>query len=153
MSGKGGQQKTQIHPDLAEAAKPLIEQSKQIAQLPFMPNRGIQFAAFNPMQSASFGNTDAAASAFGLNTSGGNTGLPVPTQQSGLSGFSTGSVYDAAVQQSLSPEYLSYLNQFFINPQTGSLSAPIAASAPISAPAPVPVAAEPIPEWIVERRR
>ena len=116
---KGGQQKTEINPDLASAALPLIEQAGQIAQLPFMPNRGIQFAAFNPMQTAAFGNTDLAASAFGLNTSGGATGLPTPTVQNGISGFGTGGVYDAAISQSLPPAYLDYLNQFFINPQTG----------------------------------
>jgi len=120
MSGsKTSENKTAINEDLAAAALPLIEQTGQIAQMPYMPNRGIQFAAFNPMQTAAFGNTDLAANAFGLNTSGGNMGLPAPTVQNGISGYGTGGVYDRAVQASLPPAYMAYLNQFFINPQTG----------------------------------
>jgi len=134
MSGKGGKQQTTINPELAAAARPLIERAGQIAQMPFMPNRGIQFAAFNPMQEAAFANTDAAASAFGLNTSGGNTGLPAPITQNGISGYGTGNIFDTAVQQSLPPAYLDYLNQFFINPQTGAPATGI--SSPALAPAP-----------------
>lgn len=120
---KGGSQENTINKDLAAAALPLLEQAQQVSQMPFMPNRGIQFAAFNPMQTAAFGNTDAAASAFGLGTSGGSTGLPPPTTQGGFTGYGTGGIYDAAVSQSLPPAYLEYLNQFFINPQTGQRNA------------------------------
>lgn len=121
---KGGQQSTKLNSDLAAASKPLLEQAGQIADMPFMPNRGIQFAAFNPMQLAGFGNTDLAANAFGLGSSGGSTGLPDPIVQDGISGYGTGGIYDAAVSQSLPPAYLDYLNQFFINPQTGLSNSP-----------------------------
>jgi hypothetical protein len=115
---KGGEQTTEINDTLRRAARPLVGQAGQVADLPYMPNRGIQFAGFSPMQTAAFDNTNSAANAFGLNTGAGQSYLPPTETQGNISGYSTGGVFDNARNASLPPAYQDYLASFFINPNS-----------------------------------
>lgn len=106
-TSKGGSTttKVEVNPAIEKAAKQNLQLANVIAAMPFQTNRAIQIAAFSPMQNAAFAGTDAAASAFGLQGSGGQTGLPEPQALGGFSGYSPAPFFDAA-QKGLSPEYL-----------------------------------------------
>ncbi len=116
MGGKSSTQENTINKDLAKAAKPLIKKAGKLAEMPYMPNRGIQFAAFSPMQEYAFQNTGAMANAFGLGNAGGYTGMPAPqVSAEGYRGYSTGGLFDQIMAASATPEQQKAL-QKFVNP-------------------------------------
>lgn len=114
--GKSSTQENNINKDLAKAAKPLIKKAGKMAEMPYIPNRGIQFAAFSPMQEAGFQNTASAANAFGLANAGGATGMPPPqVSQEGYRGYSTGGLLDQILAASATPQQQRAIQQF-VNP-------------------------------------
>lgn len=104
---KTSTQEQDINPDLKEAALANLEQAKRVAALPYAPNRGITIAGLSPDQEAAFQNTNDAAAAFGLATGG----SILPEQEvdpiTGVSGYSTGDLYDANLEASLTPEQIA----------------------------------------------
>lgn len=113
-------QETKINEKLAAASEPLIKYSQDIAQMPFTPNRGVTIADFSPMQKAAFSGTDAMASAFGLQGSGGQTGLPQAVDSGGgVMGFGSGGIFDQNVAASMSPAQSDFITNFY-NPQRGN---------------------------------
>ena len=85
---------------LDAAAQDAIAQSQKVAGIGYVPYMGPDVAAFSPMQTAAFGGTDMAAAAYGLPTSGGQTGLPAPTTYAGgVSGYSSYPMYQQSLEQ------------------------------------------------------
>ena len=115
---KGSSQETTINRDLAEASKPLIERASVLGELPYTPNRGIQFAAFSPLQQAAFQSTNDAANAFGLSSVGDPmAGMPAPTMgDAGILGYGSGQVYDDNINASMPQSLQDYYNSFFRDP-------------------------------------
>jgi len=118
----GGSQttNTEIPQWLEDPSKRAIERGEQIAQLDYMPYMGPSVAAFSPMQEAAFGNTNAAASAFGLGA-GQGTGMPAPQDYGGFSGYSAFPIYQQSVDQFAAafPELAAQRDSFFGAPVPG----------------------------------
>ena len=111
---KTSQQETKINEKLSKASEPLIKYSQDIAKMPYTPNRGVTVADFSPMQKAAFNNTDAMSNAFGLQGSGGGTGLPQATDAgNGVMGFGTGGIFDQNVAASMTPAQANKFKHFF----------------------------------------
>ena len=109
MSGSGGKGGTtvneqQIDPRLAAGSAAAVSGALQAAGLDYAPNRGETIAAFTPQQEAAFRGANEAAAAFGLPTGG--VSLPPPNIDpvTGMATYSTGSLYDANVASSMTPE-------------------------------------------------
>lgn len=119
MSGLfgGGSQKTtskvEIDPEMRQEAKQLLDIGRLVASLGYNPQQGPTIAAFTPMQEAAFSNTNAAASAFGMQ-GGANplTGVNTQTSASGIRGYSG---YDDFMREksNLPPEVLQQINDIF----------------------------------------
>lgn len=112
--GKGGEQKTTVElpKEIQEAAKANQAYAEQVSKIPYIPNFGLQFAAFTPQQQAAFNNTSGAASAFGMGSAGNKTGLPAPSNVGGFSGYSTQPLYENSMSK-VSPDLLQYINSMF----------------------------------------
>lgn len=109
MSKKTSTNKQTIDPRISKAAGPLIGMSKRLGKLPFVPNRGITIAGFNPQQQAAFDGIGQAAAAYGMPSSS-QGGIPAPTMGAdGISGYSTGPSYDQMMGASM-PQ--SLINRF-----------------------------------------
>ena len=133
--GKGGSQTTKVEIPawLEQAAQRNIARAEDLATLGYTPYYGPDVAALTPMQEAAMANTNAAASAFGLGAAP-TTGAPTPQQYAGgVSGYSSGSLYDQAVAelQGRLPGQYAGLTAPFRNPVTGAM--PAAPYAPYSA--------------------
>ena len=115
---KGDSTETQINRDLAAASKPLIERSSVLGELPYTPNRGIQFAAFNPMQTNAMQNSANATGAFGmLAPSDAMTQMPQAQMGSaGILGYGTGEAYDDNLNASMPQSLQDYYASFFRDP-------------------------------------
>lgn len=111
MGGGGGKSRSteqsttvQLPPGLEHGANEIMAAGMKTAALPYTPNRGITIAAFNPAQRAALRNQNQAAGAYGLETA------PLAFMEAqrdpttGIMGYSTGSLYDAMIEQSVSPE-------------------------------------------------
>jgi len=110
--GKTSENKTEINPRLAAASGPAIDRAEDISKLPYMANRGIQYAAFTPDQEAAFANTNNAASAYGLDT-GGGTGLPEAETVNGFRGYSSAPLYDDMLDKSVPQGAQEYIADMF----------------------------------------
>lgn len=89
----------------------------------YTPMYGIDVAGFSPMQTASFEGTDVMANAFNMPSNGGQSYLP-PTQTiGGVTGYSSGDVFDAnvAALENRRPAQVDYINSFSIDPITGEM--------------------------------
>jgi len=111
--GKTSQKTAEVElpPEIKAAALDNLKLAKQVGRLPYVPNFGAQFAAFTPMQENAFGNTNAAARAFGL-PSGGGTGMPKPMNVGGISGYSTQKPYEDSMSR-MDPATKALYEQFF----------------------------------------
>ena len=128
-----------IDPNLSEMSHAALQQAQAASMIPFMPNRGVRVAAFNPMQEAGFAGANAAASAAGLPT-GAAPGMPPVEMLNGIPGYSTGSMYDTVMDQSVPQGMQDYINAMFVDPNTGALpgwATPPVAAVPNYAPGPV----------------
>lgn len=136
--GKGGESETKINPEIAEAARQNYAMAQATAQLGHQPNRGVTVAALDPTQIASMENNNTGLDAFGMSTSAPMAGLPQPeTDSAGFRGYSTAPSYDDMMSR-MPSGYREYIDQFFINPETGVPptwgSQPAAAGAPAGGP-------------------
>lgn len=123
--GKGGSQTTKVEiPQwLEDAARKNIARGEGVATLGYVPYYGPDVAAFTPMQNAAFENTNSAASAFGLAAPVDSMSMPTArTYANGLSGYSSGGLYDQAVSElkNRRPGQYDAMTGMFINPQTGA---------------------------------
>lgn len=125
MSGLfgGSSQKTtskvEIDPEMRREASSLLDVGRLVASLGYNPQQGPTIAAFTPMQEAAFANTNAAASAFGMQ-GGANplTGVNTQTSASGIRGYSG---YEDFMREksNLPPEVLQQINDVFAALRSG----------------------------------
>jgi len=125
MAGGGSTStKVEIPEWMENAAKDNLGRGNQISTLGFQPNYADRFAAFSPMQNDAFANTNAAANAFGMQSSLGN-GMPAPTTFSdGSQGYSSIPLFDSAVAdfRAARPGQAAAYDAMFIDPYTGAAS-------------------------------
>lgn len=122
--GKGGSQSTsvQIPAWLETAAKSNLQRADELSKIGYTPYYGPDVAALTPMQEAAMRNTNAGALAFGLDAPTG-TGMPAPqTFAGGVQGYSSGGLYDQALQELKlrMPGQYDALRAPFIDPVTGA---------------------------------
>lgn len=140
--GKGGSttSKVEIPAWLESAAMENLARGRHVAQLGYAPYYGPDVAAMTPLQISANQGLASAAGAFGLPGGGLSMGTEgMPTQQTfagGVQGYSSGGLYDQAVQelQMRRPGQYSAMTDMFINPYTGA--APKLSFAPEIAPLP-----------------
>lgn len=117
---------TEIPAWLENAAIENINKARDVSQIGYTPYYGPDVAAFNPMQTASFDATGAAANAFGLGGGSptfGTDGIQVPqTFADGMRGYSSAPIYEQALSQleQNRPAQYSAINDMFIDPFTGA---------------------------------
>ena len=116
--GKGGKStsKVEIPKWLEDPAKRAISRGEDIAQIGYMPYMGPDVAAFSPTQMAAFGNTNQAASAFGMTPSAG-TGMPPPTNYGGVQAYSSYPIYEQSVDawRTANPQQAAQYDALFGN--------------------------------------
>lgn len=122
---KGGSQTTsvQIPAWLENAARSNLARAEVTAAIGPTPYYGPDVAALTPMQEAAMANTNRGASAFGL-TSASGTGAPTPTTfAGGVRGYSSGSIYDQALEElkRRAPGQYAALRAPFMDPITGAM--------------------------------
>lgn len=122
--GKGGSQTQEVEmkldPTMRAASEELINRARMAAQLGYQPNRGVQVAAFTPMQQAGFANQTQAMNAFGMAApSSPMEGMPQAQMSgSGIAGYSFAPEYDRAM--AMLPEgYRAAIEGLFIDPNSG----------------------------------
>ena len=117
---------TEIPAWLENAAIENINKARDVSQIGYTPYYGPDVAAFNPMQTASFDATGAAANAFGLGGGSptfGTDGIQAPqTFAGGMRGYSSAPIYEQALSQleQNRPAQYSAINDMFIDPFTGA---------------------------------
>jgi hypothetical protein len=102
--GKGGSQttKTKIDPKLEQGAIGTLAGALKAASLDYSPNRGITIAGLSPQEQAANQGANMAAGAFGLPMAQMGGYLPEVEQGAGgVSGYSTGALYDQNVGKSV----------------------------------------------------
>lgn len=124
--GKGGSQTSTvtIPPWLEAAAQKNLARADDVSAIGYTPYYGPDVAAFSPAQNAAFDNTNQAAGAFGMPTAQGN-GMPAPQQfAGGVSGHSSGGLYDQSVAEFArrNPGQAAAMANLFIDPTTGGTS-------------------------------
>ena len=130
--GKGGSQTTTVEvPEyIEEAAKRNLARADRISRIGYTPYYGPDVAAFTPLQEASMQNLAGAAGAFGLVTPAGGpmSGMPQATTFGGVRGYSSGDLYDAAIDELARrrPAQKSYIDSLFIDPYAGTMGANVA---------------------------
>lgn len=110
--GKGSKQTTEIDPRLADASVEALKKVEEANKIPYIPNRGVQFAAFTPQQNAAFAGAREGASAYGLDP-GTAPVMPQVQNAGGIAGYSSGAVYDDTMKKSIGPGLLSKINEGF----------------------------------------
>jgi hypothetical protein len=147
--GKGGSttSKVEIPKWLEDAAQENLARGRYVSGLGYAPYYGPDVAAQTPLQVAANQGVSSAAGAFGLPGGGLSMGTEgMPTQQTfagGVQGYSSGGLYDQAVQelQLRRPGQYNAMTDMFINPYTGA--APQLSFGPTVAPLP-PMASNPL---------
>jgi hypothetical protein len=102
MSKKTSKNETKIDPMMQAYGQQLVKDSKRLGNLPFVPNRGITIAGFNPTQMAAFDGLGQAAAAMGMSAP--PPGADMPATQigpAGIAGYSTGPSYNQMVNASM----------------------------------------------------
>lgn len=121
-SGKSSKQTqtVELPPELRQAAMENLRLSQNVGMIPAINNFGPTVAALTPQQDAAMQGTNAAATAFGLPTSGavGSAAMPPVVDAGGVRGYSTRSAYDAAMGGV--PQYVKDLLAQFTHQPTGS---------------------------------
>lgn len=96
-------QNVNLPPGLEQGANEVLAAGLRSAALPYSPNRGVTVAAFSPQQVSAMRGANTQAQAFGLGAAPLDIRTPEQTS-SGIYGYSTGGLYDEAVQRSTTPE-------------------------------------------------
>ena len=122
--GKGGSQtsKVEIPKWLEDYAKSMLAQASETAKIGYTPYYGPDVAAMTPGQLSAIGNTNAAASAFGMQTYDPTAGMPQSQDYNGMQAYSSGPIYDMALAelQRRRPAQYAALTAPFIDPVTGA---------------------------------
>lgn len=139
--GKGGSNTSsvQIPSWLEDAAKTNLSKADYAGQIGYTPYYGPDVAAQTQNQLLGNQATYDAAAAFGLVPQGGNAnaGMPTPTTYAGgVSGYSSGDLYDQAVAELASrrPGQASALNSMFIDPYSGEQNVLFTPGGSVAAP-------------------
>ena len=82
-----------------DAAIAALNRSQRVADIGFAPYFGPDVAALTPLQLAAMRGTNQAASAFGVPTADLAAGLPVAQDYNGMQAYSSGGLYDQAVNE------------------------------------------------------
>jgi hypothetical protein len=125
MGGGSTSTKVEIPQWLEDAAKVGLERSEAVSRIPYAPYYGPDVAAMTPSQIASMQGTNRAASAFGQSTVDPMAGMPEATNYNGMMAYSSGSGYDAALEELKNRQpgtYNAIMGQF-IDPITGAMPA------------------------------
>ena len=133
---KGGRSEQQATlPSFAETlAQQTVGVGTDAAATGYTPMYGVDVAGFSPMQEASFQGTDMMASAFGMPTTGGQSYLPPTKTIGGVTGYSSGDVFDANVAAlgEKRPGQLDYIESFAIDPVTGQMGSKTPDNQPVA---------------------
>ena len=121
--GKGGRSNTETTmPKFAETAlQQGIGMAGDVSALGYTPYYGPDVAAFSLQQQAAFQGTNQMADAFGMPSASGQQYMPQATTMGGMTGYSSGDGFDAAVGELANrrPGQAEYLESFTIDPMTG----------------------------------
>ena len=121
--GKGGRSNTEVTmPQFAETAlQQGIGMAGDVSALGYTPYYGPDVAAFSPQQQAAFEGTNQMANAFGMPSASGQQYMPQATTMGGITGYSSGDGFDAAVGELANrrPGHAAYIDSFTIDPMTG----------------------------------
>lgn len=133
----GGSKSTEIKiPEwLEDAAKSGLARADTVSRIPYAAYYGPSVAAMTPAQTAAMQNTNRAASAFGQSTVDPAAGMPEATNYNGMMAYSSGSGYDAALEELKRRQpgtYNAIMGQF-IDPITGAMPAGASGGAGASA--------------------
>lgn len=110
---------------LEDAAKSGLARADAVSRIPYAAYYGPSVAAMTPAQTAAMQNTNSASSAFGLGTVDPTAGMPEATNYNGMMAYSSGSGYDAALEELKRRQpgtYNAIMGQF-IDPITGAMPA------------------------------
>jgi hypothetical protein len=123
----GGSKTTEVKiPEwLEDAAKSGLARADTVSRIPYAAYYGPSVAAMTPAQTAAMQNTNRAASAFGQSTVDPAAGMPEATNYNGMMAYSSGSGYDAALEELKNRQpgtYNAIMGQF-IDPITGQMPA------------------------------
>lgn len=100
---------------LEDAAKNAMSRSEAVSRIPYAAYYGPDVAAMTPLEVASMQGTSQMASAFGTPTADPMAGMPTAGNYGGMSAYSSGPMYDAALAelQRRQPEtYNAIMSQF-----------------------------------------
>lgn len=120
--GKGGSttSKVEIPGWLENAAQDALTRADGASRVGYVPYSGPDVAAFSPMQEAAFGNTNAAASAFGMGGGGGY--MPeAQTFAGGAQGYSSMPMYEQA-KAAIPDNQHGALMQQLVKPNAGKFN-------------------------------
>ena len=126
---------------LQEAGKAALTRGTDVSRIGNVGYYGPDVAAMTPSQIAAMRGTNAAASAFGLDTVDPMAGMPAATDYNGMSAYSSGSGYDAAIAELKArfPGQFAAIMAQFVDPVTGaapaSAAGPTQMGMPVQAPA------------------
>jgi hypothetical protein len=109
---------------LSEAGKSALNRATGVSQIGYTPYYGPDVAAMTPAQIAAMQGTNTAASAFGLPTVDVTAGMPTATDYNGMSAYSSGTGYDAAIAELKArfPAQFAAIMSQFIDPVTGKIA-------------------------------
>ena len=110
---------------LEDAAKSGLARADAVSRIPYAAYYGPSVAAMTPAQTAAMQNTNSASSAFGLGTVDPTAGMPEAKNYNGMMAYSSGSGYDAALEELKRRQpgtYNAIMGQF-IDPITGAMPA------------------------------
>ena len=97
----GGSKTTEVKiPEwLEDAGKEALARSRDVSRIPYAAYYGPDVAAMTPMQVAAMRGTNQMAEAFGAPTADLSAGMPTAQDYGGMSAYSAGPMYDAAVSE------------------------------------------------------
>jgi hypothetical protein len=84
---------------LEDAGRSALARSEAVSRIPYAPYYGPDVAAMTPMQVAAMRGTNQMAEAFGSPTADVTAGMPTAQDYGGMSAYSAGPMYDAALAE------------------------------------------------------
>ena len=99
-SSSTSESSSRIEQYLQYISEEMLARSGQMAQLPYLPNRGLQVAGFNDMQKSAFNSVNSMANAYGFESGDPMSTLPQEQTVGGITGYGTGDYYDETVANS-----------------------------------------------------
>ncbi len=110
-----------------------IGMGQDVAGVGYVPYFGPDGASLSPREQSAFQSTDAAASAFGMPTTGAGSYMPETTTMGGVTGYSSKPIMDANIEalQAQNPAQYDYLTSFTIDPVTGEQGSRMPSQQPV----------------------